>query len=937
MQPLIDLLGIKDFTPHTYYLAWSPLLIWLNAISDLLIALAYYSIPVTLAYFIRQRKDFPYPWVVVLFAGFMLACGTMHLLSVLTIWHPLYWLDALFKSFTAIISVATAALMVWVIPRLLSLPFVIQRQEEVQQGQGNIDYVDCGPTDIAECKHVKEAMSDGESRFRIIADNAPVLIWTAGLDNRCEFFNKVWLQFTGRSMEQEVGNGWAECVHSEDLQYCLNTYQAAFDAQQEFTMEYRLRRFDGEYRWLLDKGVPRYDEQGVFLGYIGSCFDITERKQLNDQLRISESMKKAVLESSLDAIITIDMLGNICRFNQAASRMFGYTIGDVLGKPMHELFMPERFHELYRQGFQHYLTTGESNMMGQRIEQIARHRLLGEFPVEMAVTAIHSGDQSYFTATLRDITEAKRVEATLREGRELAEQENHVKSLFLAMMSHEIRTPLNALLGTQELLADTPLDATQKSYLKVAKDAGIQLLMLVNDILDLTKVESGKLELENTVFDVEQVINEVVAIVFDGAKSKNLVLSLELAPDLSPWISGDPWRFRQVLLNLLSNAIKFTSNGSVTVKLSPRPAEACDGALLIEVIDTGIGIADDVQPKLFNLFTQADSSDTRKYGGSGLGLVISKRLVELWGGHLGLESQLGVGSRFWFSCGETAVAQTLLTSANAITNTLDLPFVAARLLLVEDSLANQAVLGALLSNAGHQVDFADCGAAGIKAARTKDYDLIFMDVSMPDMTGMEATRSIRLLGGAAATVPIIALTAHAFKGYEEQCMAAGMNGFATKPVNKTALLNLVQKWCSVSGNNPAPVETPTIKSLASVRLLDEKILQQFADDFGVDKVFPLLLIFMGELIKRQEAIKLGIKQREVSVLGFEAHSIKSGAATFGVTVLSVLAKEMEACSYQNDLPTLLRLAEDLLSCVEATLAALQQHCEVLSCKVTRDK
>jgi PAS domain S-box-containing protein len=931
MQPLIDLLGIKDFTPPTHYSALSPLLIWLNAISDFLITLAYYSIPVTLVYFIRQRKDFPYPWVVVLFAGFMLACGTTHLLSVLTIWHPLYWLDALFKSFTAIISVATAALMVWVIPRLLSLPFVTQREEEVQQRQGNINCVGCVPTEITECKHVKEALTDGESRFRIIADNAPVLIWTAGLDNRCEFFNKVWLQFTGRTMEQEIGNGWAEGVHPEDLQHCLNTYQAAFDARQEFTMEYRLRRFDGEYRWLLDKGVPRYDELGVFLGYIGSCFDITERKRLNDQLRISESMKKAVLESSLDAIITIDQLGNICRFNPAASRMFGYTIGDVLGKPMHELFMPERFHELYRQGFQHYLTTGESNMMGQRIEQIARHRLLGEFPVEMAVTAIYSGDQSYFTATIRDITEAKRAEATLRESRELAEQENQVKSLFLAMMSHEIRTPLNALLGTQELLAETTLDTTQQSYLHIAKDAGTNLLMLVNDILDLTKVEAGKLELENTVFDVEQVINEVVEIVTEGAKTKNIDLSLELAPDLSPWISGDPWRFRQVLLNLLSNAIKFTHCGSVKIKLSPRQAEAGDGVLLIEVIDTGIGIAEDIQPKLFNLFTQVDPFDTRKYGGSGLGLSISKRLVELWGGHLGLESQLGAGCRFWFSFGEAAaVPQTLLTSTNSFINTLDLPFVTARLLLVEDSLANQAVLGALLSNGGHQVDLADCGAAGIKAVQTEDYDLIFMDVSMPDMTGMEATRSIRLLGGAAATVPIIAMTAHAFKGYKEQCLAAGMNGFATKPINKTDLLNLVQKWCNASGNNSTPVETPPINSLVNLRLLDEKILQQFLDDFGVEKVLSLLRIFMSELIKRQDAIKLGIKKREVSALGFEAHAIKSGAASFGATVLSVLAAKMEACSYQNDLPTLLRLAEELLPCLEVTLAALQQHCEELS-------
>lgn len=336
-------------------------------------------------------------------------------------------------------------------------------------------------------------------------------------------------------------------------------------------------------------------------------------------------------------------------------------------------------------------------------------------------------------------------------------------------------------------------------------------------------------------------------------------------------------------------------------------------------------IAEDIQPQLFNLFIQADPCDTCKYGGSGLGLAISKRLVELWGGHLGLDNQLGVGSRFWFSCGEAAVPQSLLTSANAIINTLDLPFVAARLLLVEDSLANQAVLGTLLRNGGYQVDIVGCGAAGINAVQTKEYDLIFMDVSMSDINCMEATRC----GWNCGHSTYIAMTAHAFKGYQERCMAAGINGFATQPINKTDLLNMAQKWCGDSRNKLTPAVTPPINSLASVQLWDEKILQQFVDDFGVEKVLPLLRIFMSELIKRQDAIKLGIKQREVSALGFEAHAIKSGAATFGATVLSVLAAKMEACSYQNDLPTLLRLAEELLPCVEVTLAALQQYCEEL--------
>ena len=267
-----------------------------------------------------------------------------------------------------------------------------------------------------------------EDRFRIMADHAPVMIWIADLDKLCTFFNKVWLDFTGRTLEQEYGNGWAELVHPDDFDRCLAVHVASFDARQAFTMEYRLRRFDGEYRWLIDNGIPHYNAQGVFLGYLGSCIDISDRKH---------------------------------------------------------------------------------------------------------------------------------AEQLLEKGRQEAEQASQIKSQFLAMMSHEIRTPLNAILGILELFTQTTLDHKQQEYLTVATQASNNLLAIVNDILDLTKVESGMLEMEYINFDVIELTQFCVRLMMGSAKDKGLQLGVFIDPDVNSVICGDPLRFKQVLLNLLNNAIKY--------------------------------------------------------------------------------------------------------------------------------------------------------------------------------------------------------------------------------------------------------------------------------------------------------------------------------------------------------------------------------------------
>ena len=536
----------------------------------------------------------------------------------------------------------------------------------------------------------------------------------------------------------------------------------------------------------------------------------------------------------------------------------------------------------------------------------------------------------YLQANLRiaftDLTELKHAEVALKQGLREAKRNIDVKSQFLAMMSHEIRTPLNAILGMQELLTHTRLDNTQTEYLQTATLAGNNLLALVNDILDLTKVEAGKLDLEDLAFDIIELTQLCVQLLTVTAEAKGLKLITLIDPELTPWISGDPLRFRQVLLNLLSNAIKFTEQGSVTIKISSYASTDSACALLVEVIDTGIGIPENLQAGLFEVFVQVDPSDTRKYGGSGLGLAISKRLVTLWDGQIGIDSTPYVGSRFWFTVGTLVDApkQPIIpTIKQDDSNRLNTSI--ARVLLVEDSLLNQAVMAAMLRKGGHQVDLADCGAQGIEAASEKVYDIILMDVSMPDMSGMEATAIIRQLGGAAANVPIIAITAHALAGYEAMCLATGMNGYATKPISQKDLLALVDTWCVNLETQTAAVISPLLENSPALPIheheinLDKAILDELTATLGQAQVKELVQIFLTELATRCESIKQAIISQDLSVLSREGHTIKSSSATFGATALQAVGKELEACGYNDDLATALLVAERLLPCAEATM------------------
>jgi PAS domain S-box-containing protein len=544
------------------------------------------------------------------------------------------------------------------------------------------------------------------------------------------------------------------------------------------------------------------DAQDVIIGYLLIGTDNTarklveaEQKILDQRLRDQQFYTRSLIEANIDAIMTTDPSGIITDVNKQMEKLTDCTRDELIGAPFKDFFTdPERAEAAIKRVLREKSVTD--------YELTARARDGALTVVSCNATTFYDRKrtlQGVFAAA-RDVTERKRVEAELLQTKAAAESASRIKSDFLASMSHEIRTPLNAIIGISDLLAKTPLSPQQDKYVQVFRRAGDNLLNLINDILDLSKVESSQLDLERTGFSLSDHIEKVMEMVAARAEEKGLVIACEIAPNVPNDLIGDPTRLRQVLLNLLSNAIKFTEAGGVTLQVASDMNAAAPTALRFTVSDNGIGISESQLCRVFERFTQADSSTTRRFGGSGLGLTISKQLVELMGGRIWVESKLGEGSAFSF-----AVPFETWANAEHSTGASGPAFAqpalpALRILLAEDSSDNCTITIAYLMDTPYQIEIAENGAVAFEKFTTQPYDLVLMDRQMPIMDGLTATRKIRAWEQEhdRPLTPIVALTASALKGDRETCLAAGCTAFLTKPIKQEALLLAIKELSAKS-------------------------------------------------------------------------------------------------------------------------------------------
>ncbi len=815
----------SDFPPRWHCGNWSDFLGWLHIVSNLATFGAYFTIPVVLVYFARKRDDFPFTKLFWLFGAFILACGFVHLIEAVMFWHPIYRVSGAMKFVTAVVSWATVFALFRYGPRAMALPSMAATNARLKH-------------EIVERESTERELKRLTARYEALLDGTRSIIWTTSAEGRFTSEQASWQRYTGQTFEQHKGYGWVDAVHEDDRENLLILWKQARETRTIYQSRGRLWNAEtGTYRRFVTEAAPVLGEDGEVLEWIGTVSDVENETAAeaalnvaHDELAAQKEELELIYESAPVGMCLIDRDFRFIRINETLARINGIEKHEHIGKRADKLLpeLDDQLKPIYRRVFDLGEPILNIEIVGRTPASEEIRTWLGSyFPLKdhgedgtgSSVTAVN--------AIVQDITDRKRQEERLQQSEQAALAANQSKSEFLANMSHEIRTPMAAILGYADVLLGHLKDADNRNCVLVMKRNGQFLLELINDILDLSRIEAGKMDVEIESCDLVRLVSDLDSLMYVRAGEKQIDLNARFTTPVPAKLQTDPIRLRQVLINLLGNAIKFTETGSVRLEMAFRSGirqdfRSTNAASTVEtvdefrdefhdknwiefsIIDTGIGMTPEQQNRLFKPFSQGDSSVTRQYGGSGLGLAISRRLIEMLGGSITVDSEPGKGSTFRVSIPVATIDNEELVQPKIehrlasddgglekVPRTLD-----CRVLVVDDRRDVRHISQHFLEKAGAKVVTAEDGQQGINAALAardsgEPFDLIVMDMQMPNVDGLQATAELR---SAAVETPIIALTADAMKGDREKCVNGGCDDYLSKPIDQLLLVNMVARY-----------------------------------------------------------------------------------------------------------------------------------------------
>ncbi|MEJ7587231.1 MAG: PAS domain S-box protein [Ferruginibacter sp.] len=744
--------------------------------------------------------------------------------------------------------------------------------------------------DITKEKEDQVKLNEYESRFRKAFEKIGDNVWEHDFSTGKTYFSNTKSHLLGYLCDDLTDNAdlWRNCTHDDD-RYLLEQNETKYSRGEidHHVLEYRIVHKDGSIRWVMDRGVViEFTGDVKPLKIIGTHTDITERKQAEELLQREEQKYRSIIANMNLGLLEVDTEENVIFTNQSFCDMSGYDYDELIGKRASHIYVKGESIELIESKNE---ARKKASLDAYEIAVKNKRGHLRWWLISGAPRYNDAGELVGSIGIHLDITDQKQLETDLIEAREQAEQSTRSKEIFLANMSHEIRTPMNAIFGMTHQLTKTNLDTRQRFYLDTINSASENLLVIINDILDLSKIEAGKLNLENIGFEPKALISRAMQVMIHKAEEKGLSISDSTCDSgLSPILMGDPYRLNQVLLNLISNAIKFTEKGGVDLSCSVLKDTPFTQIIQIEVKDTGIGMDELFVNNLFEKFSQEDDSVTRQYGGTGLGMSISKDLVELMGGEIMVKSKKGEGTtvsfKVEFAKGKADDLPSKETSSISINKDM---LANTRILVVDDNKMNRLVAKTILHNYGAITTEAVNGKEAIDLLHEQEIDLVLMDIQMPVMGGMEATKFIR--EDISKTLPIIALTANAIKGDNEKCIDAGMNAYLSKPFREEELLKIVSRWLEDKKD--------TIPGNAMTSSLPEKLydLSTIRSISRGNEIFVVKMVNMFIENTPVQVAEMQVKFSDADYKGMAAiaHKIKPGIDNMGIVPLKEIIRAIE--------------------------------------------